>query len=268
MTLPDYINSLLAQGRVSFNTVEAVKALGISRKALSMRLSRLRKKQALVTFHNDFHVIVSPEYRKVGCLPADNIIPPFMAYVKTPYYVCLLSAAEYHGASHQKPQVFQVMSSKRFSPIQQGSVRIEFLYKRDISEVPTQQFVVPTGYLIVSTPEATAMDLLRYPYRAGGVNHIATVLTELIETIVPKKLLSLASASSETAWVQRLGYLLEYIEPLKEAHFRHTESVRLLKQLLQQKKPAYVSLLRGETRNFPRNKDWKVIINTQVESDI
>ena len=36
-----------------------------------------------------------------------------MAHLSQPYYVALLSAAAYHGAAHQKPQVFQVMVPRR-----------------------------------------------------------------------------------------------------------------------------------------------------------
>ena len=49
-----------------------------------------------------------------------------------------------------------------------------------------------TGYLKVATPELVALDLLNYPNHAGGLNHIATVFSELIETLDPVKLINLA----------------------------------------------------------------------------
>ena len=96
-----------------------------------------------------------------------------------------------------------------------GKIVIEYVVKKsNLTSTPTQMFTVKTGYLIVATPESTAMDLVMYPYRSGGPNHIATVLTELIEKIEPVKLQLLAEQTESLRWVQRLGYYLESIEPL------------------------------------------------------
>ncbi|MCD6056459.1 MAG: uncharacterized protein K0R12_1421, partial [Gammaproteobacteria bacterium] len=206
MTLSKYINQIQQTGRKSFSKDEAIKALHLSSKAFDMSLLRLRKKGIIATPYKNFHIIVPPEYQAFGCLPANQFIPLLMEHLKISYYVCLLSAAELHGAAHQRPQIFQVMTNKRMRPIHCGKIAVNFIFKKDLSCVPTQFFNVPTGYLITSTPEATAMDLLLYPYQAGGINHIATVLSELVEAIEPQKLLVLARSSSQNAWVQRLGY--------------------------------------------------------------
>lgn len=124
---------------------------------------------------------IPPEYRALGCLPADQLLVPLMRHINAPYYVCLLSAAEFHGAAHQRPQITQVMVSKRIRSIRCGGVIIKFIYKKEMSHIPMQSINARTGYLMISTPEATAMDLLLYPKQSGGVNHIATILTELIE---------------------------------------------------------------------------------------
>lgn len=44
----------------------------------------------------------------------------------------------------------------------------------------------------VSTPEATALDLIGYQYHAGGLDQVATVLSELAERIDPEKLAAAA----------------------------------------------------------------------------
>ena len=50
-----------------------------------------------------------------------------MAHLNQPYYVALLSAAAYHGAAHQKPQVFQVMIPKARRGLECGGVRVDFV---------------------------------------------------------------------------------------------------------------------------------------------
>jgi hypothetical protein len=49
-------------------------------------------------------VIVPPEYRRIECLAADHFVPQLMEHLGEWYYVALLSAAELHGAAHQRPK--------------------------------------------------------------------------------------------------------------------------------------------------------------------
>lgn len=110
------------------------------------------------------------------------------------------------------------------------------------------------------------MDLLLYPKQSGGANHIATVLTELIEAIDPEKLLKLATSSEDIVWVQRLGFLLEMIEPLGDE--RRDGAAKLLSEYIEKKEPAYAPIVPGKIKGFSRNKKWRIIVNTEVESDI
>jgi hypothetical protein len=40
-----------------------------------------------------FHLVVTPENRASGCLPAEQFLPQLMEYLALPYYAGLLSAA-------------------------------------------------------------------------------------------------------------------------------------------------------------------------------
>src|SRR5437867_3152488 len=99
-----YLEQLTAAGRYSFTSREAEATLGVSAKAAILALNRLAKQALLASPAKSFYVIVPPEYRSLGCLPAEQFIPDLMKWLKLPYYVSLLSAAEYHGAAHQRPQ--------------------------------------------------------------------------------------------------------------------------------------------------------------------
>lgn len=138
----------------------------------------------------------------------------------------LLTAAQYHGAAHQRPQQFQVFLEKRRLPLACGRIRVAFLIRKRLREVPVQVLNTPRGTLLVSTPEATALDLVGYQHQAGGLNQVATVLVELAEKLDPAKL---AAVAAPVPWAQRLGYLLEQVgvpekaAPLKQyvrAHAR------------------------------------------------
>ena len=108
----NFINELRAQGRFSFTVSEAENALGLKKVSCLNALHRLKKDKWLVSHARGFYLIVPPEYQAYGCLPAEMFISDLMHYWGLPYYVGFLSAAQYYGAAHQKPQRFQVVTLK------------------------------------------------------------------------------------------------------------------------------------------------------------
>ena len=238
---------------------DAIEALGISKAAVKQALNRLRRKGEIASPARGMYVIVPPEYRALGCLPADQFIPALMAESDTPYYAGLLSAAQYHGAAHQRPQEFQVMLGKSRRPIVCGRVRIVFHVRRNIGDVPVQHINTPRGTVAVSTPEATAFDLVGYEAQIGGLDAVATILIDLAEKLDPKKLAMLAPAVP-LAWAQRLGYLLEHIGEARIA--------KSLKDYVHaQARDATPLQPSAYKARFPRNQDWRLIVNAKVEAE-
>lgn len=264
MTFIDYIHDLIKHGKCAFSIEDAITALKIkSRKAIYSSIEHLVNKNELISPARGFYVIVPPEYQILGCLPAEYFIPYLMEHWKTKYYACLLTAAKYHGASHQAVMIFQVMVEKPRPTIVCGKIKIKFISNKNLTSTPTQIIATRMSMLTVSTPEGTAMDLLNYPHQSAGLNHIATVLTELHESINAEKLLELAENSSIFAWQQRLGYLLELVGANELADV-------LKKHLSKQNRVDYILLAPGKkaAKQAKKNDDWKIIENIKIESDI
>ncbi|MCL4766883.1 MAG: hypothetical protein KJZ80_11655 [Hyphomicrobiaceae bacterium] len=59
-----------------------------------------------------------------------------MERAELPYYAGLLSAAQYHGAAHHRPQEFQVVVAKARRPTSCGKVRVAFIARKNLPEVP------------------------------------------------------------------------------------------------------------------------------------
>jgi len=210
--------------------------------------------------YQGFYVIVPPEYRSLGCRPAEQFIPDLMNYLGEYYYVGLLSAAEYHGAAHHRPQVFQVMVAKPRRTIISGKVQVNFIVRGNIEAIPTQPRNTVSGILKLSTPEATAFDLAGYYRHCGWLDNVATVLSEMVEVIDPEKLVTVAELSPIT-WVQRLGYLLESVGS--------EEIWQPLSEYINAKKPVRSPLLPSVTiKGAVFSKRWQIYINTKVESEI
>ncbi len=250
---------LAARGRYHFTSFELRSALGVSEAAARQALSRLAAKGEIASPARGFYVIVPPEYRRLGCLPADQFIPALMEHRSTRYYVGLLSAAQYHGAAHHRPQEFQVVVERNRPAIVCGSVRVAFFARRNLTTVPVESVNNPRGTVEFSTVEATAVDLVGYMDRAGGVDRVAGVLSELGEDMDPESLVE-ASQSASILWAQRLGYLLE--------HVGAADRTVLLKEHVRRHARNYTKLLPGaDAVDAPRSKDWRLLVNASIEAD-
>ena len=263
-----YLREIRARGKRSFTLDQAMKDLNLRRDNILTSVYRAKKHGDIMSPASGLYVIIPPEHQVYGCIPAEELIPILMEHLQADYYVALLSAAAYYGASHQKSASFQIISNKRLMrPLNFGQIHIECIYKNSLTVVPVKHIAVSTGYLKVSTPEATAMDMLCYIAKSGGLNHIATVLSELIDFIDPNQLLALVKASDEVAWVQRLGYILEKLEQIGNNIIKKT--IDKLAGHLSVGRQRYIPLASEiSTEGFQRNKKWHIIENTTIESDL
>ena len=256
----DYILALAADGRYHFASPDVRQALGVSADAAKVAVNRLTKQRLVASPARGFYVIVPPEYRGLGCLPAEQFIPELMKRLKLPYYAGLLTAAQYHGAAHQLPQEFQVVMESARRPIVCGAVRVAFVSRARAALVPVQSLNTPRGALLVSTPEATAFDLVGYERRAGGVDQVATVLFELAERLEPDKLAE-AARTAPVPWAQRLGYLLERVGA--------AERTAPLKAYVREHATQWTALMPGSPRaHAARREDWKLHVNADVEPEL
>jgi predicted transcriptional regulator of viral defense system len=207
--LSSYASGLLAAGRGVFSADEAQKEIGISRGAFLDAAERLQRRGQLIRPRRGFYVVVPPQHATTGAPPPEWYIDALMRHEKRPYYVGLLAAAAAYGASHQAVMEFQVVTDKLLPDIEAGRTRIVFSYRKDMAAVSAgiEDRKMPSGYMKLSSPELTALDLVRYPHSSAGLDNIATVLSELAERLQPEKLASLSGAF-EKAVVQRLGHLL------------------------------------------------------------
>lgn len=264
----EYLEKLRASGRRYFTSQEIIQALNLSRDAARAGLYRLKKDEKLISPISGLYVIVPPEHKPYGSIPAEELIPIMMKHIDAKYYVALLSAAEFYGAAHQKPMVFQVITNKRIKhSLIFGQVYIKLIYKKSLIDLPTRDFIVSTGYLKVATPELLAIDLLKFPRHSGGINNIATVLSELVESIDVNKLIQLADKLGEPYHLQRLGYIIEEVDVMEED--KKNVIIAALATYVEARIKSYVPLIPAISRTgYPRSEKWKIIENTDFESDL
>lgn len=266
--LATYIASLLSEGRVVFTSEQAEQTLGVGRGAFLDAAERLQRRKALIRPRQGFYVAVPQQFASWGAPPPPWYIDALMRHEQQPYYVGLLKAAELHGATHQAVMEFQIVTSKRMPKIKAGRNLIVFYYRKDIAAVGSgiEDRKTDTGRMKISSSALTALDLLRYPQAAGGIDNVATLLTDLAEKIDPSQLAALSDAA-ERPVVQRLGHLLERLGHADRANPMHAA-------LTARGATPWTELDRDETRDpdftpAPQEQDdrWRVVVRRTPEVD-
>lgn len=259
-SLPDYVDALQQSGRYCFASPEARDACELSPPAFKQAARRLVLQSRLASPRRGFFVIVPLEYRSMGAPPPSWYVDALMRFQGRPYYVGVLSAAALHGAAHQQPQEFQIVTDAALRPAVAGRTRLHFLYKKRLAQTLTVKMKTETGFMVASTPEATAVDLVRYSHAAGGIGNVVTVLSELAERLDPNRLAAAAAAESDLAAAQRLGLLLD--------RAGGADKTGPLADWIEQRRPRAVPL-RPDTNadGFPRDIRWRVYVNETIEVD-
>ena len=210
-----------------------------------------------------FYIIVPTEYRLKGVVPPVFFIDQLMRFLGRQYYIGLLNAGAFYGAAHQRPQTFTcIVDGLPIRSINRKGITILFHRKANIPMAFTRQFKTQMGYVNVSSPCLTALDLILFEQHNGGLSRAATVLAELVPELnfseQPVELLQCFS----TPIIQRLGYILECV---LEEQATADELFALAKQANISFRKVVLKVAKPETDNL--NKRWKIIDNQPIEID-
>jgi len=118
-----------------------------------------------------------------------------------------------------------------------------------------------TGDIPISTSEWTAFDLIRFQKHIGGMDAVATVLTELADALDPDRLVLAGRNELTTAHFQRLGWMLDFLGKGAANEPLHA--------LVSQRNPSYTPLNAVlDKRSGPQDPRWRIIVNEEPEADL
>lgn len=234
-----------------------------SPQALALALNRAVRKGRIKSVHKGYYVIISPEYALQGALPPPLFIDGLMNHLRRPYYVGLLNAAAYHGAAHQQPQEFTVITGLPALRMKQSkSIRIHFVARKALPVTGIEQRKTDTGYFNISGPELTAFDLIQFEDRVGGLNRVFQVLSELMDSMDEERLVRVLEQSDiAPAYVQRLGYMLEKVEESNPL----AETLRVYLQKREKPLQRVPLKPKGKRTGYPIHSQWKIIENVKID---
>lgn len=91
-----YIDQLTSRGTTAFTIGQMQRDLSITNKAARRMLERLLYNREIATPAKGYYLILTPEFRALGCLPPNYFIDDLMSYWHKTYYVgCIGSVHMY-----------------------------------------------------------------------------------------------------------------------------------------------------------------------------
>jgi predicted transcriptional regulator of viral defense system len=253
-----YFNELVNNYKYTFTLSELKEQFHLSDKSLLQGLYRYKKNKKIVQIRKEFYGILTPRVATNGQFSYFEFLDDLMKSLNKNYYIALLNAAALYGAAHQQPQVAYVFTTPP-TPRNIKSSNLFFLSKSSWNQECITRKKTQTGFVNVSSPELTALDLCTYIWKFG-VNRVATILIELHEEMKSSLLKKAAKEYSTVSSLQRLGYILE--------NFTENEKLTAaIYAVLQEKKTYYIPLSPKKEKRGEYNHKWKIIVNMQIEPD-
>ncbi len=251
------LDALLAEAKSLFSLEDAQKKLGLPKNYVVKIISNLVKKKQVLRISQGLYAYFPPTEKKSG-FNVSRIIGQIMEHRHTPYYVGLLSAADYYGAAHQKPQRLQIMIPQQISFAKAKELGISFHVQKHFPKTGLAQIKTPQGYLWYSSPELLALDLLNYEKASGGIDNVAIIIREIRPLLKNKSLRAMALDYPVRAVVQKLGYLLELFGA-------QDLLLQCLQRIIKKRGASVVGLSSTLPKKGSFNAKWSVLVNTTLE---
>lgn len=252
--LPDH---LLSSGVNTFTLAEATQLLERTGDAVRKGLERLTRKRLIFSPARGFYVVVPPQFRRQGTVPATHFIDAMMQALGRRYYLSLISAAELHGAVKPAPSgPLQVMVDRHVTDRDLGNIELWFYKSRHANyDIGIQQHDGPTGPLRVASRELIAVDLVQHIDDCSGIDHVALLLDALSPLRIPR--LAELAGTRDLATARRLGHLLSRLDP----------ELRLgpLRELADLHRRTPTDLVVGGPRRGPVDPHWNVRVNAGMD---
>lgn len=250
------LDQLQARGCLVASLPNLADTSGLSPLAVKRQVEHLADRVVRLPGRPSSYLIVPPEHRRRGAPPVDFWLADYCRVHRKPYYVGLLSAAALHGSAQQAVQLTQVMTSSATRAFSVGNVYVEFHVKQHLLDTPLTPIRGLASPLAVSSPEATALDLIAFQHCVGGIARAADVIAGLLPAMTNEgwhRALRYAHLTVR----QRTGYVLE---TLGAKQFAKTAQItlppKLRSILLQNATP---------TRGTDLEQPWQVIDNVGLK---
>lgn len=271
--LADY---LLERGERFVTTERCAELLRVKPENVSRSLAPARHANQMVSVTNRAWVPVPPPWRRKGAPPLLDYLDALMAHLRHPYYLGYRAAAAVYGVSHHSFAHYHIVTP---APHRERRIGRSFLcfVRGNPNRIPTVR--KPVGYktnadIVVSTPEATAFDLIQRPILSGGIDYVATLIGDML-TAGLLNINSLCAVADlyPMSVSQRLGYVVEIMHGHLQWAIRSPIDMEPLAKIVADSNAREVRLMYpslsglNEVKRTPLSRRWRLKIDRVLDPD-
>jgi hypothetical protein len=251
-----FLDHLQARGDLVVSVDETGEQNALSRIAAQRQLERLTPRTTRLPGRPSAFLIVPPEHRRRGAPPVAAWLDEYMRAQGHRYYVGLLSAAALHGSSVHAVQVTQVLLRRPRRPVAVGKIHLQFYVKSTLESTPIAEIPGLPAPLTVSSPEATALDLIAFSHRLGGVGRALEVIRGLEGAMTGAGMRRALQGGVPVTVMQRLGYVFEVL--------RFDSLADIVQRALPKRFPPALLQAHGQRAQGPASAPWAIVDNVPL----
>lgn len=253
----NFIREKLSGLNYFFTRDEAMRVLGLSPDSFKRKAAKMIKEGVIKRIKRNSFLILPVEYSKQKIPPQIWVVKPMMQHLGIKeYYIGLLSSAYLHNVLESEPAKLQIIIDKPTRDIKMEGFLIEFHVYKECKSAKRENIALPTGgKAIVSSKEQTVLDLIRFQADCGYIDNITPTIKKLSGSCSANGFLAAISQEKHTPHLQRLGYILEFVQLGNLASMVEKElSGRKMQYILLRPDLAHAELEK-------RNERFKIMVN-------
>lgn len=246
-----YLIEKQKEGHYLFTYDEIVQEFHIDSTALHSKLLRLKHQHKIASIRKNFYIYFPQEGIETGSIHPYLYLDDLMHYLNINYYVALFSAASFHGSENPNPSEYYIIVDRPIKNITLGEINLNFILKKNWDPDSIDQILYRTGFINISSPELTGIDLIAYYEKIGGASYILSILKGFWDKFDSERLSLIADSYLDTSALQRLGYICDVV-------LDKPDLAMSLQHALESRKTHTIPFQLSSSKRKKLSYDWKV----------
>lgn len=236
-----------------------VKQLGSRRNYAWAVIHRLEEKKWLERIKRGFYLFIPAEYGYEERFPPMDPLLVGSVLVEPYYYSYATSNAHYGFTTQIRPTVY-IATTKAKRDFKWKDNRFKFVTLSESKFFGYREVGFQGVKVSIASPEKSIVDSVDKVKYAGGIEEVTSVIYSGLKGKVDcKKLVDYAIKMNSYSMVQRLGFLLDFLQKEGLIEFPSRKKEDLLKHV--GKTTIYLASTRKYRKGGDFNKDWNIVQN-------
>jgi len=246
------------RGQRIVSRAEVIQAMNGNTRAADDLIRSLRRKNWLERIGAGTYMLIPAERGPEGIPDMNTLV--LGSLVTSPYYYSYATAAAFHNLSAQMRSEIYVACRRKLRPRLIRAFMFRFVYLKQEKFFGYAETNAFGAEVMMAEPEKAIVDSIDKPGYAGGIGEVAGAIARGSSRCDWDKLAAYALKMNSVALVQRLGYLMDFLEVKGPSGTRER-----LKGRIKKHSRSYLGSTRIWGQKGIFDSEWQVVVNVPRE---